>query len=131
MDNIKVGLSAVIETISQPKDSAVNYASGVVDVFSTPSMIALMECAAKNAVDLHLEKGYTTVGTRIHIKHIAATPTGMRIKACAELVKREGKKLIFKVEAYDEVEKIGEGIHERHVVNIDKFISRAMIKRKK
>jgi predicted thioesterase len=77
MDKVKVGLNSVIETTVMQKDSAVNYGSGVVDVYSTPAMIALLECAARSAVDLHLPMGYTTVGTRIDIKHIAATPIGL------------------------------------------------------
>lgn len=124
MEMIKVGLNAVVETTSMPKDSAVNYGSGSVDVYSTPAMVSLLEGAAKNAVDLHLPQGYTTVGIGLNIKHIVATPIGLKIKASAELIEVDGKRLVFKVEAFDEVEKIGEGIHERFVIDVDKFMNR-------
>lgn len=124
MDKIKVGLNSIIETTAMQKDSAINYGSGAVDVYSTPAMIALLESSARNAVDLHLPKGYTTVGIKVDVKHLAATPIGSRIKASAELIEVDGKRLVFKVEAFDEVEKIGEGIHERFVIEVDKFMSR-------
>lgn len=131
MDKIKVGLNSVIETTAMQKDSAINYGSGAVDVYSTPAMIALLESSARNAVDLHLPKGYTTVGIKVDVKHLAATPIGSRIKASAELIEVDGKRLVFKVEAFDEVEKIGEGIHERFVIEVDKFMSRLDKKIKK
>lgn len=131
MDKIKVGLNSIIETTAMQKDSAINYGSGAVDVYSTPAMIALLESSARNAVDLHLPKGYTTVGIKVDVKHLAATPIGSRIKASAELIEVDGKRLVFKVEAFDEVEKIGEGIHERFVIEVDKFTSRLDKKIKK
>jgi len=84
-------------------------------------MIGLMERAALSAVALHLPKGYTTVGTAVNIKHIAGTPVGMKVKALAELIAVEGRKLTFKVEAFDGVEKIGEGYHERYIVSSQNF----------
>lgn len=131
MDKIKVGLNSIIETTAMQKDSAINYGSGAVDVYSTPAMIALLESSARNAVDLHLPKGYTTVGIKVDVKHLAATPIGSRIKASAELIEVDGKRLVFKVEAFDEVEKIGEGIHERFVIDMDKFMGRLDKKIKK
>jgi len=91
------------------------------DVYATPAMIGLMERAALSAVALHLPKGYTTVGTAVNIKHIAGTPVGMKVKALAELIAVEGRKLTFKVEAFDGVEKIGEGYHERYIVSSQNF----------
>lgn len=130
MEMIKAGLSAVIETTSMPKDSAINYGSGSVNVYSTPAMVALLEGAAKNAVDLHLPQGYTTVGIGLNIKHLAATPIGHRIKASAKLIEVDGRRLVFGVEAFDEDEKIGEGVHERFVVDVDKFMKRVNGKNK-
>lgn len=124
MSKIKIGLCASIETDVKKEDSASRYGSGNVDVLSTPAMIALMECTAKSAVDLHLPVGYTTVGTKLDISHIAATPIGMKITINAELIEIKGKKLTFKVEAYDENEKIGEGIHERYIINLEKFMEK-------
>lgn len=129
MQKIQVGLSAVIETTVEEKDSAVNYGSGAVDVYATPSMIGLMESAAKTAVDLHLPTGFTTVGIRVDVKHISATPIGMKIRACAELIEVDEKRMVFKVEAFDENGKIGEGIHERAAINIEKFMDRVNSKK--
>jgi predicted thioesterase len=87
-------------------------------------MIALMEKAALSAVDPCLGEGFATVGLSLNVKHIAATPVGMKVSAEAELLSMEGKKLTFKVEAYDELEKIGEGIHERYIIELSKFLER-------
>ncbi len=119
--NIKVGLTAAIETKVFNKSSAEEMGSGNLDVYATPAMISLMERSALSAVSLHLPKGYTTVGTSVNIKHMAATPIGMKVRAVAELVSVEGRKLTFKVEAYDSREKIGEGQHERYIVESAKF----------
>ena len=88
-------------------------------------MIALMEEASIKAVESLLPGAYATVGIDLRIKHIAATPFGMNITASAELVDIDGRKLTFKVEAFDEKEKIGEGDHFRYIIDLDKFIARA------
>lgn len=119
--NLKVGLTASIETKVFNKSSAEEMGSGDLDVYATPAMISLMERSALSAVSMHLPKGYTTVGTAVNIKHMAATPIGMNVKAVAELIAVDGKKLIFKVEAFDSNEKIGEGQHERYIVDSTKF----------
>jgi fluoroacetyl-CoA thioesterase len=119
--NLKVGLTASIETKVFNKNSAEEMGSGDLNVYATPAMICLMERCAMSAVSLHLPKGYTTVGTAVNIKHMAATPIGMKVKAVAELIAIEGRKLTFKVEAFDAKEKIGEGQHERYIVESVKF----------
>lgn len=119
--NLKVGLTASIETKVFNKNSAEEMGSGDLNVYATPAMICLMERSALSAVSLHLPKGYTTVGTSVNIKHMAATPIGMKVKAVAELFSIEGRKLTFKVEAFDSKEKIGEGLHERYIVESAKF----------
>ncbi|HHV29556.1 thioesterase family protein [Acetivibrio mesophilus] len=123
MENVslKVGLNASVETWVSDKSTAEEYGSGDMDVYATPAMIGLMERAALSAVSLHLPKGYTTVGTSVNIKHLAGTPMGMKVKASAELIAVEGRKLTFKVEAFDGVEKIGEGSHERYIVISQNF----------
>jgi predicted thioesterase len=128
---LHVGLNSKIETIVKEKDTAANFGSGGVEVFATPMMIGLMENAALSAVDLHLPKGYATVGTHLDVKHLAATPVGVKVYATAELVDIDGKRLVFKVEAYDEKEKIGEGMHERYIINLDKFLQKAAEKKGK
>ena len=120
---IKVAAKGKAENIVNTSNTAKSVASGTLEVFSTPMMIALMENAAINAIELPEEQ--SSVGTSIDIKHIAATPVGMKVWAEAEVVEVEGRKIVFKVEAYDEVEKIGEGRHERYIIDIKKFLTKA------
>jgi len=122
--NICVGISSTVETVVKAKDTASSYGSGGVEVFATPAMVALMENAAMSAVGLHIDKDYTTVGTKIDVSHIAATPVGMKVTAKAELIEVDGRRLVFKVEAYDEVELIGKGTHERYIVELDRFVKK-------
>ncbi len=122
--NLTIGQQAKVELMVQQKDTAEAFGSGGVKVFATPLMIGLMENAALKAVDPTLPEGFATVGTHLDVKHIAATPIGMKATAIAELIEIDGKRLVFKVEAFDEVEKIGEGLHERYVINMDKFLSK-------
>jgi predicted thioesterase len=93
-----------------------------VDVYSTPSMIGLMENTAQTSVKDSLPEGYTTVGIDVSVKHMKATPIGMKVKCISTLKEIQGKKLLFEVEAYDEVGKIGQGTHTRYIVNHDDFI---------
>jgi predicted thioesterase len=103
---------------------ALRQGSGSVDVFATPAMIALMEEAAVKAVDNKLPDGYATVGTELNIRHIAATPIGINITVSAKLVEVVGRKLTFEVEAFDELEKIGEGSHTRYIIELKRFKSK-------
>jgi len=121
---LKTGMSAEIEKVVDDNDTAVKFGSGGVRVFATPMMVALMEKAALSAVDPYLEEGFATVGLSLNVRHIAATPVGMKVNAKAELIDIEGKKLTFRVEAFDEREKIGEGTHERYIINLSKFLER-------
>jgi len=122
--DLKVGMAAEIERTVGEEDTAVRFGSGGVRVFATPMMVALMENAALNAVDPQLGEGFATVGLSLNVKHIAATPVGMKVSARAELVGIEGKKLYFRIEAFDEQEKIGEGTHERYIIELSKFLER-------
>jgi predicted thioesterase len=97
-------------------------------VLGTPYMIYYLEMAARNSVKLLLEEGFDTVGARVDVRHLAATPVGMHVTFRSELTGAEGRRLFFKVEAFDEQEKIGEGSHERAVVNVGKFTERVQAK---
>jgi predicted thioesterase len=97
-------------------------------VLATPAMILYMEMASRDLAKQQLEKGYDTVGTHVDVKHLAATPIGMEVEYRAELIEVNERRLRFRVEAFDEREKIGEGWHERAVVNVAKFSERVRAK---
>ncbi|MGQ0512502.1 MAG: thioesterase family protein [Betaproteobacteria bacterium] len=102
--------------------------SGLVHVLATPVMINLFEAAALDAVDQHLPPGYQSLGTVLNVRHIAATPVGMQVRARAEVIRVEGRTVFLKVEARDEKDLIGDGLHERVVVNVEKFSQRVQRK---
>lgn len=106
------------------ENTAAAVGAGGVEVFGTPMMIALMEMAAWRAVEEKLEPGLVTVGILVNVKHLAATPLGQQVRATAELLEADGRRLVFKVEAYDEHQKIGEGTHERFIVQLERFLNR-------
>lgn len=120
--SLSPGLQGKIQRVVTEEDTAVRFGSGEVQVFATPMMIALMEKAALSAVDPNLPEGYATVGTTVEVSHLAATPVGMQVTATAELVEINGKKLKFRIEAFDEKEKIGEGWHGRYIIQTQKFL---------
>jgi fluoroacetyl-CoA thioesterase len=119
--NLKIPMYGKAKSRVTVNNIAIRFGSGSIDTLGTPAMVGLMENAAVNAVDKNLPEGYATVGMDLSIKHTSPTPEGMEVTAIAELTKVEGKKLFFKVEAFDEIEKIGEGIHKRYIVEVDKF----------
>ena len=104
--------------------TAISLGSGDLEVYATPAMIALMEETASESVKPGLEVGQGSVGTCIAIKHLAATPIGMRVRCESELVEVDGRRLVFNITAYDEKDKIGEGTHERFIILNDKFQSK-------
>lgn len=110
-------------TVSE-KDTALAVGSGSLLVLATPRMIALMEEAAMKCVAGGVAETDTTVGTLMNVTHIKASPMGANISATAELTAIEGRKLSFAVKAYQDETLIGEGIHERFVVNIERFMSK-------
>ena len=109
--------------------TAATVGSGMLPVFATPSMIALIEKAAAASVASGLEPGMTTVGTKLDIAHTAATPVGMAVRAETELAEIDGRRLVFTVRAFDEVGEIGSGIHERFIVNAEKFLAKTNAKK--
>ncbi len=131
MKEIPQGISAETEIEVKDENLASRWGSGLVEVFSTPALVSLLEGTAAKAVIPFLDEGETTVGTMIEVRHLAPTPKGMKVRASAVLTKVEGRKLTFKVEAWDEIERIGEGVHERYVVNSHRFMNRAQEKAKR
>ena len=126
---ITVGLTGKAETVVTPNNTADAVGSGLVPVFATPYMVALMENAAVNAVQAHLEEGQGTVGTRLDVTHDAATPIGMKVWAEAQVTAVEGKKITLSVRAFDEAGPIGGGTHERFVITVDRFLAKAQAKK--
>jgi predicted thioesterase len=120
------GIIGEAQTTVVYSNTAAAVGAGGVEVFATPMMIALMENAAWSAVADELDEGYVTVGTLINVHHVAATPIGQKVHATATLIEIDGRRLVFMVEASDERQKIGEGIHERFIVQLDKFLQKAL-----
>ena len=124
LDEVEIGMRGTTEILVGTRDTAHHVGSGKIKVLATPVMVMLLEEAALNAVEDFLPGGFQTVGTRLDISHIAATPVGMRVTAWAEVVEVSGRKLTFRVWAEDERERIGEGMHERIMVSVDRFDER-------
>jgi len=123
-DILNVGLQAEkTETVTE-KNTASALGSGGLVVYGTPAMIALMEMTALSAAAPFLPPGWSTVGTELNVKHLSATPLGMKVTARAELLSIDGRALVFKVEAFDEAGKIGEGTHGRFIVENERFIAK-------
>lgn len=127
--SLTVGSKGRAEALVTEDKTAAAVGSGLVPVFATPYMVALMENAAVNAVQAGLEAGQGTVGTKLEVTHDAATPVGMKVWAEAELTAVEGKKLTFTVRAFDEAGPIGGGTHERFIITVDRFLAKAEAKK--
>ena len=123
-DVLKPGLEAEIADTVTDSNTASALGSGDLAVFATPAMIAIMEKAALAVAAPHLPPGWSTVGTEVNIKHLSATPRNMKVRARAELTDIDGRALSFKVEAFDEAGKIGEGVHHRFIIESEKFMSK-------
>ena len=120
-----IGIKGEARDIVNENNTAATMKSGELRVYATPAMIALMEQAAYKSIADELKDGQGSVGTLMNVQHIAATPVGMQVRAESELLAVEGRKLTFRVEAFDERGKIGEGIHERFLVDNQKFQQKA------
>jgi predicted thioesterase len=118
------GLTGRAELVVGDEHTAPRVGSGLVHVLATPVMINLFEAAALDAVDRRLPAGYQSLGTVLNVRHIAATPVGMKVLSVARIVRVEGRTVYLAVEARDERELIGDGLHERVVVNVEKFSQR-------
>ena len=130
-NEMEIGSTYKVEIKVEDKDTAKMVGSGTLLVLATPRMIALMEEAAYKCIGKELEAGATSVGTLMNVKHLSATPVGMNIYATATVTEVDGRRVAFKVEAYDEVGIIGEGVHERFVVAEERFVAKTYSKLEK
>ena len=128
LSKLKPGLEGHAELVVGEEHTAPRIGSGRVRVLATPVMINLMEAAALDAAENLIPAGHQSLGTRLDVRHIAATPVGMRVRATAKLISVDGRTLEFRVEAHDEKDLIGDGAHTRLVVNVERFDQRVQAK---
>lgn len=121
---IETGIKGHREQIVTPEMSAARVGSGLVDVFATPMLVALVEQTCYESVLPQLEEGQGTVGTLVNVSHVSATPVGRRVWCESELVEVDRRRLVFKVKAYDDCGLIGEGTHERFIIDTAKFMEK-------
>lgn len=127
--SVTVGLKGRAEALVTESNTATAACSGALPVFGTPFLCALMEEAAWKSIAPHLEAGQSTVGTRLDISHDSATPVGMKVWAESEVTQVDGRHIELKVAAYDEKGPIGQGTHQRFIVQDEKFLARAAAKK--
>jgi predicted thioesterase len=127
-ERLQVGLKGSADLVVAEAHTAPHVGSGKIHVLATPVMVNLMEAAALAAAERYLAPGHQSLGTQLDVRHIAATPVGMRVQAHAELIGIEGRNLRFRVEARDERELIGDGTHVRVIVNVARFDQRVQAK---
>ena len=118
------GLRHSVQLVVEHKDTAAVYGSGALEVFATPAMIALMEKTCLEAVADKIGEGNTTVGIAVNIKHLKASPVGATIRCEAEIIEVDRRRLVFEVKCFEGETLVGEGIHERFVVDSEKFMSK-------
>lgn len=125
---ITTGIKGTCSVVADESNSAKKMGSGTLDVFATPAMAALMEKTAWQSIAPYLEEGQGSVGTRLDITHDAPTPLGMTVTCQSELIKIDGRQLVFEVTASDSKEIIGRGTHERFIIDDKKFLTKANLK---
>ena len=125
---VEVGITGSAEALVERADTAQEVGSGSLLVYATPCMVALMEGAACNALEGKLAEGETSVGTRMDVQHLAATPVGMEVRAESRLTAVDGRRLTFEITAFDEAGEIGKATHERVIVKTERFLEKAYAK---
>ena len=125
---IEVGMKGEVTTLAEREDTALEVGSGSLLVYATPCMVALMEGAACEAIADALDENETTVGTELNIRHTAATPVGLEVRAEATVTAVDGKAISFEVRAFDEAGELGSGTHKRFVVNSQRFLDKTYAK---
>ena len=126
--SVTVGMKFRVEDVVVQENTAISAGSGTLPVFATPFMCALMEKAAWMAIAPALEEGDSSVGTKLSISHLSASPVGLKVWAESEVTAVDGKRIEFKVTAGDEKGMIGEGTHERFIITNDRFLAKAVRK---
>lgn len=122
--SIEIGLKGYAETVVAEENTAASVGSGLVPVFATPSMIALMEQAAASSLSPYLNEGQGTVGIHLDVTHESATPIGLKVWAESEVISVDGKQITFAVSAYDKAGLIGRGTHKRACITVDRFMAK-------
>ncbi len=122
---METGIKGREEVTVTPELTAESIGSGTVPVFATPMMISLVEKACRCSVEPYLDEGQTTVGTLVNVAHLAATPVGMRVWCETELVETDRRRLVFRVTVRDDAGPVGEGTHERFIIDSDRFVKKA------
>jgi predicted thioesterase len=130
MSELQIGLKGVAETPVAEENTAAAMGSGLLPVFATTAMLALMENAAAGSVQPFLSEGQGTVGTRLEVSHLAATPIGLPVRAESELIEIDRRRLVFSVTAEDDFGPIGEGVHERFIIDNAAFMEKVAKKQK-
>ncbi|MCE5187975.1 MAG: thioesterase family protein [Eubacteriales bacterium] len=130
MDALQIGIRAEREVLVTKENTAMALGSGGLPVYATPAMITLLELCAAQSLFPFLPEGSSTVGTRIDIKHLSATPVGMTVRCETELVEIDRRRLVFVCRAYDDAGLIGEGTQERFLVDSAKFMEKTEQKKK-
>ena len=128
LSRITPGLTGSAETVVTTDQTAPFVGSGRIAVLATPVMINLIEAAALAAVEHLLPEGHQSLGTQLNVGHYAATPVGMGLRATAIVTKVDGRTIEFRVEAFDDKERVGDGTHTRVVVNVERFDARVQRK---
>lgn len=126
---LETGIKGRQEITVTKENSASAVGSGLLDVFATPAMVALMEKTAWMSIAPYLDEGEGTVGTKLDLAHTSATPVGMRVWCESELIEVDGRRLVFKVEAFDDKGSVGGGTHERFIIKNEKFMAKALSKK--
>ena len=125
---IQTGIKGRLEQMVTPEMSAARVGSGLVDVFATPMLVALVEQTCYESVLPYLDEGQGTVGTLVNVSHLSATPIGKRVWCDSELTDVDRRRLVFTIKAYDDAGLIGEGTHERFVIDTAKFMDKLKAK---
>lgn len=125
MAELKAGIKGNDSVMVEESNTAAAMGSGMLPVFATPAMVALMEKTASESVQPYLEEGCGSVGTSLNVKHVSATPLGMEVRCESELTEVDGRRLVFSVKAFDKAGLIGEGTHERFLIKNESFLKKA------